>query len=126
MTPGADRIAAERQRQLEVEGWTPEHDAHHREGEMVNAAMSYLVAAWEHIAEEPPVVDDPPEFWPWANDWWKPADNPVRNLEKAGALIAAEIDRLTGADPTKTALEQARSVAVALEQENAQHLEPVT
>jgi hypothetical protein len=25
--------------------------------------------------------------------WWKPS-TPVRNLEKAGALIAAEIDRL--------------------------------
>jgi hypothetical protein len=24
---GAERIAAERQRQIEVEGWTPEHDA---------------------------------------------------------------------------------------------------
>ena len=32
--------------------------------------------------------------WPWAKKWWKPSDDPVRNLVKAGALIAAEIDRL--------------------------------
>jgi hypothetical protein len=35
------------------------------------------------------------KVWPWEQpDWWKPSDNPIRNLEKAGALIAAEIDRL--------------------------------
>jgi hypothetical protein len=36
-------------------------------------------------------------LWPksWAEDWWKPmADDRVWQLTKAGALIAAEIDRL--------------------------------
>jgi hypothetical protein len=33
--------------------------------------------------------------WPWDKGWWKPTpDNRIRELEKAGALIAAEIDRL--------------------------------
>lgn len=32
--------------------------------------------------------------WPWATDWWKPSDDPITNLVRAGALIAAEIDRL--------------------------------
>jgi hypothetical protein len=35
-----------------------------------------------------------PSSWPWDYDWWKPSDDPIRNLTKAGALIAAEIDRL--------------------------------
>lgn len=26
--------------------------------------------------------------------WWKPSDDPIRNLVKVSALIAAEIDRL--------------------------------
>jgi hypothetical protein len=34
------------------------------------------------------------EGWPWDEKWWKPSTNPIRNLVKAGALIAAEIDRL--------------------------------
>ena len=35
------------------------------------------------------------EYWPWDMKWWKPSDeDPIRNLVKAGALIAAEIDRL--------------------------------
>jgi len=36
----------------------------------------------------------PPAAWPWEWDQWKPSLDPIRNLEKAGALIAAEIDRL--------------------------------
>ena len=35
---GIERIAKERQRQIEQEGWTPEHDDHHAEGEMAAAA----------------------------------------------------------------------------------------
>jgi len=34
-----------------------------------------------------------PPSWPWAQTAFKPSGDPVRNLEKAGALIAAEIDR---------------------------------
>jgi hypothetical protein len=36
--------------------------------------------------------------WPWNDDDWKPSPDPIRNLVKAGALIAAEIDRLQGAE----------------------------
>ena len=38
----------------------------------------------------------PPRGWPWEPADWKPDNDPVRNLVKAGALIAAEIDRLLG------------------------------
>ncbi|GAG33310.1 unnamed protein product, partial [marine sediment metagenome] len=34
-----------------------------------------------------------PEIWPWDPSWWKPTDE-RRNLEKAGALIVAELERL--------------------------------
>jgi hypothetical protein len=33
--------------------------------------------------------------------WWKPSTDPIRNLERAGALIAAEIDRLERARCTE-------------------------
>lgn len=32
--------------------------------------------------------------WPFNRKEWKPSSDPIRNLVKAGALIAAEIDRL--------------------------------
>ena len=93
---GVELIAQERQRQVEEEGWTPEHDAGHRPGHLSAAAASYLDAGVEQIFH--PWVEtnklDTRTDWPWDGEWWKPSDDPIRNLVKAGALIAAEIDRL--------------------------------
>lgn len=96
---GIERIAAERQRQIEVEGWTAEHDAEYEHNELWEAARSYLAAArwaqFTNLAQPMSAHDrDQQAFWPWHEDWWKPSLDPIRNLEKAGALIAAEIDRL--------------------------------
>ena len=81
---GAELITIERQRQIDVEGWTPEHDDKYDHGEMWLAASCYMA------------LDDfekAPELWPWSKSWWKPKDR-INNLVRAGALIAAEIDRL--------------------------------
>ena len=40
--------------------------------------------------------DDVPNNWPWDRSW-KPSADPIRNLGRARALSAAEIDRLTRA-----------------------------
>ena len=96
MTPeemtGAELIAAERQRQMEVEGWTPEHDDEHTLSELSRAAQAYALVASKQ-AINPESSTGMPMQWPWHEDWWKPKD-PISNLVKAGALIAAEIDRL--------------------------------
>lgn len=92
---GVERIAAERQRQVGVEGWTPEHDDEHDSAELVLAARSYLSRTTDQRPDgERDYRFPPPPTWPWDASWWKPSDDPVRNLIKAGALIAAEIDRL--------------------------------
>lgn len=44
--------------------------------------------------------DKAPKDWPWEIESWQPSADPIRNLEKAGALIAAEIDRLLRVQPT--------------------------
>jgi hypothetical protein len=82
---GAKLIAAERQRQIDVEGWTPAHDAAHNAGDLARAAACYaLPATWRSA-----------NIWPWDLRWWKPShEDRLRELVKAGALIAAEIDRL--------------------------------
>jgi hypothetical protein len=92
---GVEDIAAERARQVSAEGWTPEHDDEHDAGELASAAACYAVNAACQIhpydgngAE----VGDLP-WWPWDKSWWKPRDA-RRDLVRAGALIAAEIDRL--------------------------------
>lgn len=98
MSTGAELIAAERARQVEVEGWTPEHDDEHNQAELVGAGTSYALYARWLLLGKPDfrLTISPMVFWPswWDQNWWKPSDDPVRNLVKAGALIAAEIDRL--------------------------------
>lgn len=84
---GADLIAIERERQAEIKGWTPEHDDQWGESELLIAASGYLYAGHTGNTSKP-------MGWPWHEDWWRPSEDPIRNLVKAGALIAAEIDRL--------------------------------
>lgn len=86
-TAGQD-VMTERQRQKDVEGWTPEHDDEHDCGEMADAAACYAANAGSVVW-----ANQVPSFWPWANDWWKPS-TPRRDLVKAGALILAEIERI--------------------------------
>ena len=103
---GADLIAHERRRQIEQEGWSPEHDAEHSDAQLTDAARSYIDQA-SYQARYPDAEFDPSltlqvknvhgevtSSWPWDDHYWKPSPDPVRNLVKAGALIAAEIDRL--------------------------------
>lgn len=81
-------VLAERRRQIEAEGWTPEHDDAYAEGDLAQAAGCYSLYA--HCSEN---LDGSPADWPWPEEWWKPAGS-RRNLVKAGALILAEIERL--------------------------------
>ena len=83
-------VLAERCRQIEVEGWTPEHDDCHRDGSLAKAAYCYAWAACGLGMESPPPA---PPGWPWAGTWWKPRDT-RSNLVRAAALLLAEIDRL--------------------------------
>lgn len=92
---GIELIAAERQRQIDVEKWTPEHDDLHKHGQMIGAAHAYVHIAEKQVEMKVRNTNFPmPNAWPWDDEWWKPSPDPVRNLVKAGALIAAEIDRL--------------------------------
>ena len=98
VTSGIDLIVDERRRQVESEGWTPEHDDGHADGSLVEAA--YLIvekltttplsgASWPHELSEHVAR--------------KYADDPIRRLTIAGALIAAEIDRLQRKAPAHEA-----------------------
>lgn len=96
MKTGIELIAEERQRQIKVEGWTKEHDAEHTDGSLASAAVCYAIPSeYRHYSYCPLRKARVPDFWPWDKKWWKPCPkNRIRELVKAGALIAAEIDRL--------------------------------
>lgn len=96
---GAQEIASERTRQLAEERWLPEHDNGHRLGELATAAACYAMPPASRIryTASPPFEEWrelPPISWPWDYAWWKPSNDRMIDLIKAGALIAAEIDRL--------------------------------
>ena len=92
---GIERIAAERKRQIEVEGWTLERDAEeYLFGELSGAGTAYADFASRQIGTGRSAGHPMNNLWRLSRDWWKPSPDPIRNLEKAGALIAAEIDRL--------------------------------
>lgn len=97
LTQAAADVLAERRRQIEVEGWTPEHDDEHHVGEMAQAAAAYADDSALRLQGAPADIvagpGDPPEPWPWDEAWWRPGD-PRRMLVKAAALLLAEIERL--------------------------------
>lgn len=97
---GAELIAAERVRQIYGEGWTAEHDAGRCTGDLARAAHCYIHAAELNMSRSP-LPGRLPKNWPWEDEFWKPSPDPIRNLVKAGALIAAEIDRLQAAPPVE-------------------------
>lgn len=102
---GIELISEERQRQIEKEGWSPEHDDQHSAGELLQAAVAYADCdptmkkfKQKFVLEDtfPRGVEfrDPyPETW--SKQWDKRKKHSrLRRLAIAGALIAAEIDRV--------------------------------
>lgn len=83
LTDALRDVIAERQRQISVKGWTPEHDDTYTCGELAAAAISYI---------EPMEADS---YWPadWHDDSFRPSDERC-NLVKATALLLAEFERL--------------------------------
>lgn len=83
---GAACIFIERERQIEKEGWSAEHDDQHTKGELAQAAAAY---ALQHTDQKNAVL------FPWAARWNKTQKHDtLRRLVVAGALIAAEYDRV--------------------------------
>jgi hypothetical protein len=108
MSEGARRIAAERERQIYEEGYNPIHDRTvNGYGSLAQAAACYAIPRSDrekkfNMGRQVEVsVDLVDMLWPWIGNQWKPDTTQpfetsarIRELEKAGALIAAEIDRL--------------------------------
>lgn len=113
---GAEMIAAERQRQIEKEGWTPEHDDEHDDSSLLLAAICYAAPVRIYVRDDYAQSIEFRDPWPksWSEGWDKRGSygdayergNGIASpdsythkeridlLTKAGALIAAEIDRL--------------------------------
>ena len=91
MKTGIEFIAEERKRQIEVEGYTYENDDKQNLGQLATAALCYAIPPYLRKRNQITFAI----FWNWDIKFWKPTpDDRIKELAKAGALIAAEIDRL--------------------------------
>ena len=110
---GIELIAEERQRQIEVEKFDLNRDEDYNGGELIGAAGCYAANAVNKYygfdktrfqVREPGIqstdgsahlLGDWKDGWPWGKEWDKRKKHDMlRSLVIAGALIAAEIDRL--------------------------------
>lgn len=89
---GVVQIARERLRQITSEGYDAAHDDGHP-GAMARAGACYAEFAVQTAEVREMQSHDVPANWPWHGRFWKPK-NPERDLERAGALSAAEIDSI--------------------------------
>jgi hypothetical protein len=132
-SPAIIAFADERRRQIEREGWTPEHDDEHADGELSGAAACYALFGTTYKVPERPSkyaainmareaassgMDTlreavrihaeknprPPSRWPWEDAAWKPSSR-KRNIEKAAALLAAEWERIDRAERAASSVE---------------------
>lgn len=72
MSAFALAVLAERQRQIEVEGWTPEHDDGHHHSDLASGGAAYLLGN--------------AAYWPWRDGYKN--DHPQRRKYVIGAAMA--------------------------------------
>lgn len=106
----SEEIAAERRRQIEVEGHDTEFDDEMWiHGELARAAACYAMGAAvdnsDRSAMDQVGTEGTPSsiwsIWPWTRKWHKPKSR-RHDLILAAALIVAEIDRLDRAAEGET------------------------
>lgn len=110
MKSGIELIAEERERQVSGEGYTHTHDDEHIDRSIAQAArcyvQHYVERAWLYDSDLAKDLnlsgasyheDTTPDEWPVGWGDWKPR-TPIADLIRAGALIAAEIDRFNRAN----------------------------
>jgi len=107
LTDAARDVLTERRRQMSVEGWTPEHDDGLSPGVLAASAACYALqvaadlSATDSAYWSRTFATTTPNLWQFDHEWWKPGP-PRRMLEKAAAMLLAEmekVDRTTRASP---------------------------
>lgn len=71
---GVGLIALERDRQVMTEGYSPQHDDEHTNGELCGAAAAYAFVAHRQIGmgdNYSPTTVPPSQTWRWSGASWK-------------------------------------------------------
>lgn len=105
MSKASDEVLAERQRQIDAEGYDASHDDDHSPEDIVRAGLTYALLSLAHPDHRGDVSiglnsggvkinwkDHAKLLWPWV-DGPKPK-NMRRDLVRAAALLIAAVDRM--------------------------------
>jgi hypothetical protein len=100
LTKAAADVLAERQRQIETEGWTESHDNQHTDRSLALAGTCYA----KHYVERAWLFNFRDAFKDSAERYRtdEMPDNWRRDLVRAAALLIAEIERLDRQEPPDT------------------------
>jgi hypothetical protein len=85
LSPFMRAAIAERFRQIEQEGFSPNEDNRYVDGELRTAGGCYIL----HAGTQSPTM---PHEWPWPQQWWKP-NGYRRDLVRGVALAIADGER---------------------------------
>lgn len=96
---GVALVALERRRQVDREGYDAAHDRGQRWA-ITRAGIAYAIASLSTLTDDQ--HDEAWPWWPWSTEAWKPKDA-LRDLVRAGALIAAAIDSMLASEPALVA-----------------------
>lgn len=97
---GADLIALERTKQIKVEGYDSKHDLSLDDEALEMASIAYILSSVGKRKESM-------KYWPWLLPYIKPKTK-VRDLVRAGALIAAAIDRIQSQSDNKSNVDEGK------------------
>ena len=86
MKTGLEQITEERVKQIAKYGYTAFHDSGYQNQELLFGALTYLMCA---ISGK----DTGLQYWPFEQQYFH-YEGCIESLKKAGAFIAAELDRL--------------------------------
>lgn len=98
MSKGVELIAIERKRQIEELEYDYTNDALYQQEQLAKAGAWYALPSFDRIKFESMQLKDSfkntvVHIWPWDINFWKPTpEDRIKELAKAGALIAAQID----------------------------------
>jgi hypothetical protein len=98
METGIEIIAKERKRQIEELGYDYSNDELYANEQLSRAGATYAMPKFIRIMYQSFSFKNGeqkffPRWWPWDEKYWKPTPGDrIKELAKAGALIAAQID----------------------------------
>lgn len=94
MSKGIELIAIERKRQIEELGFDYTNDALYANEQLAIAGSCYAMPTNKrNFQSKNFYITLISMYWPWSITFWKPTPKDrIKELSKAGALIAAQID----------------------------------